>query len=495
MIATSLRAVRATLDRGSLALLAILLVLRLLVLLGGPGILTGDGFLYVGAAQHMAATGAAPTPTYQPRGFSVALAPIVVLTGMTDAAVAPDAPVVGGALPTVVHVLQVLLDLGVVLLLGTTFLAFAPRRRWAMRAGLAVVALQPITASFSNLIQPEGIATIAFFSATVLLARTARERLALGRVAGAAFLLGLAGLMRFDLLPLGACLLVLWLIVSALRPSRGWLALGVPLAALLFAAAPVAMMGYHYASRGDPRYFVYEGGDNPAATMPGYCAWIRGWAITPAEISATAIYTKPAAGWQGFDPISFPARAFSSPEQRTMIERAVAGWKISGYSPAVDHEFADAARMLAAAKPLQRWLIAPGARTAELWINPSGGNAINFTFDLQPPKTWAVGGVTFAFKISLIVLALFGAGSVTRSVWRAPQRIVAALTWPASIVWLSAAAVLGRAAEMWLLNASPAGAALIEARYVVTLWPSLIVVALYGWCAVADRFSDRKLAA
>lgn len=486
MIAT-LRHIRATLDRGSVMLLAGLLALRLLMLLAGPGILSGDGFLYVGAAQHMAATGLAPAPTYQPRGFSVVLAPLVVLTGTTGTVFSQDALVTGGALPTVVHVVQVMLDLGVVLLLASTFLAFAPRRRWAVRAGLAVIALQPITASFSNLVQPEGVATIAFFAGTVLLARTAGEGLALGRLAGAAFLLGLAGLMRFDLLPLGLCLLLLWLAVLAWRAPRGRLALGLPIAALLFAAAPAAMMGYHYVSRGDARYFVYGGNDNPAARIPGYCAWIRAWIITPGEVAASAIYSPQAAGWRGFDIAGYPARAFSSERQRATIARALSGWANGGYTPAVDRDFADAARDLGSARPLQRWIVAPGARTAELWINPQGGNAINFTFDLQPPRTWIVAGATFALKIALMLLALFGTVAVARSIRRAPRRVTAALDRPAGIVWLSAAAVAGRFAEMWLLNASPAGAAIIEARYVVTLWPSLIVVALYGWRVIADR--------
>src|SRR5690349_508997 len=89
--------------------IAALLLLRVLVLLIGPGILSGDGFLYLGAAQHVAQTGMAPPASVQSRSFSVLLAPLLHLLGQ-DAVWKPipsDAAVTGNPVADAVHWLQV----------------------------------------------------------------------------------------------------------------------------------------------------------------------------------------------------------------------------------------------------------------------------------------------------------------------------------------------------------------------------------------------------
>jgi len=463
------------LDRVTLILLLTALAVRLAVLLAGPGILNGDGLLYVSAAQHMVETGMAPPANFQPRTFSAFLAPLVAMTDSSKIQFRP------GAHPLVdmIHIIQVFLDLGVILLMLKAFLSFRPTGVWTMRGGLLAIILQPITASTSNLVLPEAIATISFFAGTMLLARSRQPRADVRRFAGAGLLLGIAGLLRFDLLLLGACLIVLWLGLLAFQAPRKIMSRGLGAAVLL---------------QGDARYFVIRSPDNPVVLMPGYAAWVRGWAMKPSEAFGVIFYATTMKGWAGFDASHYPDRAFANPAERKRTASALAMWQAEGYTPTVDAELARTADTLAHAKPFQRWLLAPGARTAQLWFNASGGAAINFTFNLQPPLTWIVAGIVFCLKLMLIIFAVIGGRAIARQLRADRMPYARALDWPFSMAFLSAAAILGRIAEMFALNAGSSAAVIMEARYVVTLWPNLIVLALYGWLSVVKiRGNDTKL--
>ena len=138
--------VRQTWLAGGWLVLA-LLALRAVILLLGPGILNGDGFLYVGAAQHLLQYGQMPPATAQSRSFSVVLAPVIALLGHD--AIWNPVPFrrLGQPIADAMHVVQVVFDLALVALLVHFYRQVGPRNRWAYLIGLVVIALQPITAS------------------------------------------------------------------------------------------------------------------------------------------------------------------------------------------------------------------------------------------------------------------------------------------------------------------------------------------------------------
>lgn len=463
-----------------------LLLLRVLVLLIGPGILSGDGFLYLGAAQHVAQTGMAPPASVQSRSFSVLLAPLLHLLGH-DAVWKPipsDAAVTGNSVVDAVHWLQILFDLVVVWALLRVYLRVRPANSWAFRAGYAVIALQPITAAWTNMVLPDTLAMFGFFLGMVLLARSVDGGIGRWAQPVGGLLLGLAGFLRVDLAPLAAMIVGLWLLAQVWQ--RGRLALAGALGvAALFVMPAAAMMTFQYASQGDARYIVFNAPDNPGVARAGYFAWVRAWMMTQSEFRTYA-FDVGTPGWRGFDIKTYPARAFTDPAQRGLAAEALADWQAKGYGPSVDARFQRVADALRAAKPLQRWVTAPGARTAQLWVNPDGGAAINFAFDLKPPRSWIVAGMVGLLKLLLGGLALWGSIVVLRSSWRAPDRIAALSGYPVGLAVLSLAALLGRAAEMWLLNIA-VSSAVMESRYVIEVWPCTIVLAMFGFRALADR--------
>lgn len=463
-----------------------LLALRAVILLLGPGILNGDGFLYVGAAQHLLQTGQMPPATAQSRSFSVLLAPVIAALGH-DAIWTPVAfRRLGQPIGDAMHVVQALFDLGLVALLLHFYRQVGPRNRWAYLIGLVVIALQPITASWTNFVVPDSLATFALFVAIYLLSMAAVDgaawRLALGGL-----LAGAAAFLRIDLLPLLALLIVPWCLLLVLRRRRAALP-GAALALALFATPMLGMMALQYASQGEARYVNSGAKDNPNNAKPGYFTWTRAWLITPREFHDFA-FAEAMPGWRGFAIENYPARAFVDAADRADVAAALHAWQTGGYTPAVDARFSAAGARLRSARPLQAWLTAPTVRTAQLWANPDGGAAITAIFGLSPPPVVSrmVAAAVLLLKVIIGLFAVVGAWVVVRPVVASRFALDSILDWPRGLGLLSLAAFLGRLAEMWALNLIYGGG-VMESRFVIEIWPCLIVLAAFGYCAMAARF-------
>lgn len=466
-------------------LILALLVLRAVILLLGPGILNGDGFLYVGAAQHLLQHGQMPPATAQSRSFSVLLAPVIAALGH-DAIWNPvsfrrlDQPIAEA-----MHVVQVLFDLGLVALLMHFYRQIGPRNRWAYLIGLVVIALQPITASWTNFVVPDSLATFGLFAGLYVLAMAAIDRavwhLALGGV-----LMGVAAFLRIDLVPLAVLLLAPWCILLMLRQGRKALA-GTAFAFALFAAPMLGMMTLQYASQGDMRYVNSGAKDNPNTAKPGYFTWLRGWLISPREFHDFA-FADAMPDWRGFAIENYPARAFTDAADRADVAAALRAWQTDGYTAAVDARLSAASVRLRGARPLQVFVIAPAVRTVQLWANPDGGGAITAIFGLSPPPivSRVVAATVLLLKVIIGLFALIGAWALVRPVVVSRFALASILDWPRGLGLLSLAAFLGRLAEMWALNLIYGGA-VMESRYVIEIWPCLIVLAAFGYREMAAR--------
>lgn len=479
--------------RSWLVLFLGLLALRAVILLIGPGILNGDGFLYVGAAQHFLQHGQMPPATAQSRSFSVLLAPVIASLGHDAIWNAVPSRRLGQPIAEAMHVVQVLFDLGLVALLMQFYRMVGPRERWAFVIGLAVIALQPITASWSNFVVPDSLATFGLFVGLYLLATAAIDG-ALWRLAWGGLLLGIAAFLRIDLLPLALMLIVPWCLLVLLRRGRAMVA-GGAVALVLFAAPILGMMALQYASQGDARYVVASAKDNPNAAKPGYFTWTRAWLLTPNEFHDFA-FPEDDAGWRGFAVENYPARAFVNDAARADVAIILREWQTGGYTPAVDARFAAVAGRLRTARPLQALVTVPAARTAQLWGNADGGVALTAIFGLSPPPLISrlVAITVLLLKVVLSLFALIGSWVLMRRVLASRFALGTIVDWPQGLGILSLAALLGRGAEMFALNLIYASA-VMESRYVIETWPCLIVLAAFGYGATIARFSRRGVRA
>lgn len=464
-----------------------LLALRALILLLGPGILNGDGFLYVGAAQHLLQHGQMPPATAQSRSFSVLLAPVIAALGHD--AIWNPVPFrrLGQPIAEAMHVVQVLFDLALVALLMHFYRQIGPRNRWAYLIGLVVIALQPITASWTNFVVPDSLATFGLFIGLYLLAMAVVDD-AMWRLALGGLLAGVAAFLRIDLLPLLALLLVPWCLLLVLRRGRKVLA-GTALALALFAAPILGMMALQYASQGEARYVNSGAKDNPNNAKPGYFAWTRAWLTTPREFHDFA-FAEAMPGWRGFAIENYPARAFVDAADRADVTAALHVWQTDGYTPAVDARLSAAGARLRAARPLQAWVTAPTVRTVQLWANPDGGAALTAIFGLSPPPivSLVVAAAVLLLKAVVGFFTLIGAWVLVRPVVASRFALDSILDWPRGFGLLSLAAFLGRLAEMWWLNLLYGGG-VMESRFVIEIWPCLIVLAAFGYRAMVSRFT------
>jgi hypothetical protein len=126
----------------------------------------------------------------------------------------------------------------------------------------------------------------------------------------------------------------------------------------------------------------------------------------------------------------------------------------------------------------------------QLWVNPDGGAAFTSIFGLSPPPLVSLMVVASVMLLKLVfgLFALVGAWVLVRRVMASRFALDTIVDWPHGLGLLSLAAFLGRAAEMWVLNLSY-GSAVMESRYVIEIWPCLIVLAAFGYRATAARFT------
>lgn len=463
--------------RNNFYLIFALLVVRAAFLMLVPGILNGDGVLYALATQEILQTGLAPEAVFQSRAVSVLIAPIAMLAGPSAfQPIAPAQLTLGHPIAQAVLYFHVLLDLAVVGIILSIFWKMRPPGKILFRVGIIVIALQPFTAAWANHVLPDQMAAAAFFIGLYLLARIDGPNATGFRLAAAgAFLFGISGLLRIDMALLAVALIAAWMVLL-LRPlGKGWVAMGT--IACLALATPMAMMsGYQYVSRGSFAYIDLDAADNPDVAQAGYNRWTRAWVSSHSEFQQFVLEAG-SDDWRGFSAAAFPDRAFADGNQRVTVQGALTQWRDSGYSPAIDARFRDAANALRQSRPAQAYLIAPLQRTALAWIYPDGAALFHQAFALQPPWTKVATAIVGLLKLPVGLLALLGIAALVREVSRNGLQYLR--TYPIRVVALSCAALLLRAIEMFAINLlikSPA----LESRYVLATLPAVLILSVYG---------------
>lgn len=437
------------------------LLFRVAVLASAPSGPSGDAEKYIAGADLIMETGHLPFLRVQPHGLSVLLCPLVAACGgrVVEAAVAINA---------IMDVIVVL----ILIVIAQRCLSGAAR---PIRLAFCLAcALQPFTGTMVNAVYTEeacmfltfvGVLAIHYFGSHP--SRT------IGVIAGLS-MLGLAGLLRTDILLLNAALVVAQVLLCGTRLFQARLMSALRRLAV-FLVLPVAMLTAQYLSTSE------IGFARPEFHCRGYMAWMRTWfAFSPIEYDRLA-FGPGNPNWPGFEMTSFPERAFLSRREREQTFNLLGRWKQEGYTEEIDKSFANIASQKSAEAPLRHFVVLPLLRMVHYWVNLDGAQVFLRVFPLPRPGSTAVVGMTLVLRALFLVFAAVGAWaawcSSGRFVQESPDR---------DLFRLASLAVLLRTASLGALG-TVAWAGLMEIRYVLPVWPFLILLSLAGVCRCTGR--------
>jgi hypothetical protein len=205
---------------------------------------------------------------------------------------------------------------------------------------------------------------------------------------------------------------------------------------------------------------------------PGYHAWMRSWfAIEKIEHDRFA-FSPGAANWAGFDVANYPTRAFDSAAERDRVAELLETWHTAGYTGSVDQGFQQLGIAKFKQHPLRSFVLIPLLRMIHYWINIDGAQTYLRVLPLGRPLSTLVVAFTVLLRLSLICLAAIGAYTV----W---LRGLSPLTDQMLLARFAAFFVLMRTVELGALG-TVTWAGLMEVRYVVIVFPFVILLSLWG---------------
>jgi len=472
---------------------AMLVVGRVMFFMTGPPTVRADAILYLQAGQSILHSGELPQPTFQAKTLSILVAPIMAVFGSADSygVIGPDAGGNAARAAGLFQLLQLCADAAMLIALFVVFRRFAQSSLLAVGGMIVLLLLQPITAGWTNWILPDTLTMATFVIGLCLLCAATRQgcRRPLLLVGLGGLLLGVAGVLRIDMLALAAVLLVIAFVLMRIGhlPQVGRLAL---ITCIGFVLPAAAIMAAETSAHGDPRYIIMNSPDNPGLSLAHYHQWTRSWIFTQSEFGTFVLGEGHDARWPGYDVAAFPARAFASEADRKIADAALQRWKTVGYDAAVDAAFAQVSDDLSRARPLQKWVVAPALRVLALWPNHDGGAAIKAVLRTRD-RVPVVAILMLVDKALILLLAGIGGVLGIRALVRSlSMRRRLDLTGLRLLLVLCGLAAIGRTMELWVLNLFVGGSSM-ETRYLLPVWPCVMVIALYGYVRILDTIRRR----
>ena len=435
-------------------IVGLLLIGRIAFLLASPTGLSGDAQNYLSAAETIISTGRLPALYVQPRGFPLLISPLLL--------------VAGNQIADAVLLMNVLMDTAViaVLILLAWRLFSGPRQRMVRFFACAAVIFQPFTAEMvSSLYTEQASQFFVFFGICALVRFRSTADVPSTPVVGP-LLLGIASLLRTDLLPLNLAVLLLFFGLRSTTFDRFFRK--AALGAALYALCPLSMLAFQYHSTGEIGFARIE------QPRSGYMAWMRTWfALEKVEYDRLA-FDVGTMGWPGFDTANYPGRAFESASERQQVAEILSNWRADGYTESVERAFRALANQRLRERPFHCYIVVPVARMLHFWINIDGAQTILRTVSIARPFSTVVVGLTILLKLGFFFLALIG----TYSAWRTRT---GSATYGTQLEFarLSSITVLLRTLELGVLGIFLIGG-LMEVRYILVVFPFLIVLSLFG---------------
>lgn len=428
--------------------MAFLVLGRLVFLLCNPMVLFGDGLAYVQAAQTIVDTGKLPPLFVQPRGFPLLIAPLLMASG-------PE-------IARTVIVMNSVMDSAVVaiLLYSARSILSRPENRTLLRWCWLLAAFQPFTAQMVNSVYTEtSTMFLVFVGVCLLFASHSFVTMAFGLG-----LLGLASLLRIDVLILNFLIVTIYLTFFRHEKFSPKVAL---FGFFLFCMFPFLMLTYQYYSTREIGLVRPD-----LVWNPGYYTWMRSWfAIEKTEYDRFHfdIGTK---DWAGFDIANYPARAFGSDAERGRVSDLLATWRSEGYSEPVDRGFRELGIERFKENPMRSLVFVPLLRMAHFWINIEDAQSYLRVISLHRPISTLIVAFTFLFRLVLLFLAAVG----TYAIWLRPP---APLTDQILFLRFASLFALLRTAELGALGIFAWGG-LMEVRFIIVAVPFVILLSFWG---------------
>jgi hypothetical protein len=300
-------------------------------------------------------------------------------------------------------------------------------------------------------------------------------------------MLGIAGLIRFEMLPVcGALLFVLWFVLVRQRGARACLS-AIAVSAALFLSPAAGMSIFQYRSTGEIGYVRVDTAQNSNNVRGGFNAWLRTWIILVDESLAFS-FPEVTPNWAGFDINAYPHRAFKSDQQRNEIAKLLFSWRESGYTKEIDTEFMKIARADWREYPVTTFILVPVGRMLHYWINLEGARAIHVTLGLEPPWSRVATALVFPFRLLFVGLAAVGFFVV----WIEHRSRM--LRWGDDLDFARVCSlmVVLRTGEFCVFGLF-LGAGAMETRYVIVALPAMLMLAVVGLRRIAG--ADEFLAA
>jgi hypothetical protein len=442
------------------AIMASLLFARLGFLLLSPtgGGLVGDAVGYVGAAQTIVDSGKLPALVSQSRGYSVLLAPLLMVRGIE--------------IDRAVLITNALMDFFVTALLLWTVKRILPepKDRCPRLLCWLLVAIQPFTAEMVDTAYTE-TPTMFFVFVGVWLLFIPNNFGA--RIVGFASL-GVASLLRIEVIVLNIVAIITYLVLFRRKAFDTG---AVPLGLAVFCALPIFMLAYQY-------YSTQEIGLMKLQQLPhsGYYAWMQTWfAIEKTEFDPFA-FDIGTTHWPGFDVKNYPSRAFDSATERNRVAELLAILRTAGYIGPVDQGFHQLALEKFKQHPVRSFVLIPMLRMIHYWINIGSAQTYLRVLPLRRPVSTLVVAFTISLRLVLILCAAIG----TYFVWLRPPTPISDQVLLARFGSLL---VLLRTAELGVLGAVTWGG-LMEIRYVIVAFPFVIILSIWGVRYLAMWLSD-----
>jgi hypothetical protein len=492
-------------ERRFYILVALLIIGRIWMLLLVDIQFKGDGQGYINVSQYLLANGALPLLSFQARGYSLFLAPFI--------AIFADAFVFW------VHFTQVIMDAIIVFVciyITSNLLRLCLKDNymaWTVPA-VTFIILQPFTAVHAHSIYPDHVCSFFFFIGALLCLGFMLRHGSGWLLAAGALSLGLSGLIRVDMLPIGGILLgfvLLGSLISKKYQNRRYTRLrsriqALFLASTLFLAPFFGMLTLQFMSTGQFNYVNPYVKANAGLLYDGYYRWLKTFLFLEKGEFDIFSWGVGIDGWDGYRIRLYPDRAFANrserhtvaellhrwqSEEHTVEVNTLNEWQRKIYTKEIDAAFRNLADQRIEDAPLKYYVLLPVARMAHYWINSKGSR---LTTELLGVKWY----VTKRIDVSILLIRLILVALVIVGLYSA--LVPGVRPWSDNVKLsgiVCGAIVVLRTGELGFLGMqSPvlSWGGLMEARYVTAIFPFFLGLAVLGYAYLAIKLTGRLAA-
>lgn len=450
-----------------LLILFLLVAFRLGVYLHGEPSVVGDAAGYLTRAEDLVRTGRLPPLTVQPNGYSILLAPFL------QSDLQRTAIVVGRW--------QQLLDLAIVLvLIWYAALVLGRRNKMVLFAVTAFLLLQPFTGTMSAMLYTEQVVMFGSFIGFLLLVfglGRSSNRVGLACLVVGAFLVGVASVLRSDILALNAFAAVLLVAWSCLISRTHWKAGALTVALSLI--IPLTVCSLQYSSSGQFGLAIHS------RSWLGISSWVRTLRLDRNEYVDVGFDLDARPG-RGKTMAVMPPRIFASPAEKQQVAELLDRWNRSGYDTQVDYGFESLAKERMASDPIGIFIVNPLYRMQHFWLNRDGSQFYIVPFSLRPPLSTVAAVITLAGRFAIVVLFIIGTSAMIGPASRLLRRSKALPRFEDEFALFSVVYVISRTLELGIVGVLKYGA-LMEIRYISVAVPFALVVCIRGVEALTAR--------